>query len=118
MTKNFIVNDPYLQGEQVTVVIEENSLPPEIVETGKRDSIQEAFEDALWELGGVHYLKRLAKQNPLEFAKLLSKFGQPINQGSERPPATIVMTLQDNSMVNIEPERLPAPNIIDQDDSK
>lgn len=113
MTKEFVVIDPYLTGESAPAPLPEESVRPELVASGKRDSIQEAFEDTLWALGGVHYLTRLGKQNPLEFTKLLSKFGQPVNQGQDRPPMTLIMTLQDKADIMQNTKVPPAPVIIE-----
>ena len=41
--------------------------------SGKRGSFKEALEDALWDLGGVHYLVEVGKTAPIEFLKVASR---------------------------------------------
>ena len=66
---------------------------PDMVETGKRESFSIALEDAFWKVGGVHFLERMAKEQPLEFLKICSKLvAGELNIKGKGPLVNLVMS--------------------------
>lgn len=81
------------QAEQVPIPASGNFVPTKAqVKSGKRESFAKALEDAFWDMGGVHFLKALAAQQPLEFAKLAVKL-IPVSSSDAMPQATFVFNM-------------------------
>ena len=81
------------QANQVPIPSSGNFVPTAAqVKTGKRESFAKALEDTFWEMGGVHFLKALAIQQPLEFAKLAVKL-IPVSSSDAMPQATFVFNM-------------------------